>query len=164
MKIYVVSSIGKGTTLLSAFDNALHNAGVHNYNLIFLSSIIPPASKVIKTRRYKTSPNEFGHKLYVVESEIRSAEIGAFLAAGLGWYQLEDTRGYFVEHKIKGETRLAVKSEIKSLITRSLQDMCKFRKVKFSKKKLKMSISIGQVISSPTSVMTLAVYRSEGWK
>lgn len=41
----LVSSVGSGSTELNAFDNALCNAGVGNYNLVKVSSILPPMSK-----------------------------------------------------------------------------------------------------------------------
>lgn len=40
----LVSGTGSGSTALNAFDNALYNAGVGNYNLIKVSSILPPMS------------------------------------------------------------------------------------------------------------------------
>lgn len=163
MKISVVTAVGRANTLLSAFDNALQNAGVHNYNLIPLSSVIPPGTNIVKKRRYKTPPDEFGHKLYCIEAEIRSDETGKFVAAGLGWYQFGDKRGLFVEHWIKGETYVAVKSVIEFRILKSLQDMCRFRKVKFIKKNLRSAVSIAQVKREATSVLAMAVYQSEGW-
>lgn len=45
--IYVTSGIGEGQTNLSAFDAALWDAGIANFNLIKLSSVIPPHSKVL---------------------------------------------------------------------------------------------------------------------
>ena len=164
MKISVVTAVGRANTLLSAFDNALQNAGVHNYNLIPLSSVIPPGTSVITQRRYKTPPEEFGHRLYCIEAEIRSDETGKFIAAGLGWYQFDDKRGLFVEHWIKGETHVAVKSVIEFRILKSLQDMCRFRRIKFMKKNLHSAVSIAQVKREATSVLAMAVYQSESWK
>lgn len=164
MDIKVVSGIGTGKTTLSAFDSALKEAGVYNYNLITLSSIIPPGSKVVKTNQYDTPPDEYGHKLYVIKAEMRSEEAGKYISAGLGWYQFEDSRGLFVEHEIKGETRVAVKSEIESRIKNSLRDLCHFRGVKFEESKIKSAVAITQIKNSPTSVLVLAVYESEGWK
>lgn len=164
LEIKVVSGIGIGKTTLSAFDSALKDAGVCNYNLITLSSIIPPHSKVNKIRRYKTPSEEYGYKLYVIKAEIRSEEAGKYIAAGLGWIQQEDGRGMFVEHEIKGETRLAVESEIESRIDNSLKDLCKFRHIKFDPKKSKSAFSITQIKNHPTSVLVLAVYQSEGWE
>ncbi len=163
MDIKVVCGIGSGKTTLSAFDSALKDAGVYNYNLIALSSIIPPESKITKMRRYKTPPSEYGYKLYVIKAETRSEEAGKFIAAGLGWYQLEDGRGMFVEHDIKGETKIAVESEIEGRIVNSLKDLCVFRNIKFDAKKVKSATSITQIKDHPTSVLVLAVYQSEGW-
>lgn len=164
MEIRVVTGIGTGKTTLSAFDAALTDAGVSNYNLILLSSIIPPGSKVVRQKRYQTPPQEFGHKLYVVKAEVRSEEVGKFIAAGIGWYQLDDGRGFFVEHEIKGETKVAVESEINLRILNSLKDMCQFRHIRFEEKRLKCAISLTKIIDHPTCVLVLAVYQSEGWR
>lgn len=47
MEIQISTGIGIGPTQLSAFDSALNNAGVANYNLLKLSSVIPPKSKIV---------------------------------------------------------------------------------------------------------------------
>lgn len=164
IEIKVVCGVGSGKTTLSAFDSALKDAGVYNYNLICLSSIIPPTSKVNKIRRYKAPSKEYGHKLYVVKAELRSEEVGKFIAAGIGWYQLEDGRGIFVEHDIKGETKIAVESEINLRIINSLKDLAKFRGIKFDESKIRFAISLTQIKDHPTCVLVLAVYQSEGWE
>ncbi len=165
MDIKVVCGMGSGKTTLSAFDAALKDAGVYNYNLITLSSIIPPNSKVSKARRYKTPSEEYGHKLYVVKAEIRSHEVGKFLAAGIGWYQFgTDGRGVFVEHEIIGETKVAVESEINLRIQNSLKDLCMNRNIKFEEKKVKSAVSIEQIKNHPTCVLALAVFQSEDWR
>ena len=164
MEINVVCGVGTGKTILSAFDSALKDAGVYNYNLITLSSIIPPGSKVIKAKRYESPPQEYGHKLYVVKAEYRSEEVGKYIAAGVGWYQLEDNRGIFVEHEIKGETRIAVESEISLRIKNSLKDLAKFRNIKFDESKVHTATSITHIKDHPTCVLVLAVYKAEGWE
>lgn len=163
LKIKVVKGEGTGVTTLSAFDGALKTAGVYNYNLITLSSIIPPNSKVEKVDKYISPEAEFGHKLYVVMAQERSNETGKFIAAGIGWYQLAGGKGLFVEHHIKGDTKEAVKSELKFLIENSLKDLCQFRDIGFDKEKMDSEISITQVESHPACVLVLAVYQSEGW-
>ena len=40
------TATGTGRTLLAAFDDALLAAGVANFNLITLSSVIPPGSSI----------------------------------------------------------------------------------------------------------------------
>lgn len=164
MDIKIVSGVGTGKTILSAFDCALKDAGVYNYNLIVLSSIIPPGSKVSKAKSYETPPEEYGHKLYVVKAEYRSEEVGKYIAAGIGWYQLEGGRGIFVEHEIKGETRIAVESEIELRVKNSLKDLAKFRNIRFDESKVHSTTAITQIKDSPTCVLVIAVYQSEGWR
>ncbi len=60
MKIHIGTSIGTGETELSAFDTALYNAGIANYNLLYLSSVIPPrvnssSMTVVSVRSYQES-------------------------------------------------------------------------------------------------------------
>ncbi len=89
MNISVVSGHGEGKTTLSAFDAALSSAGVYNYNLIKLSSIIPPASIVKKIDSFDSPNSEYGDRLYVVMAEYRSQEVGKYIAAGFGWYHYD---------------------------------------------------------------------------
>lgn len=164
MVIKVVKGTGEASTPLSAFDAALKDAGVYNYNLITLSSVIPPKSKVIKTDKFETPDSEWGHKLYCVMAEERSNEAGKHIAAGVGWYQLDDDRGLFVEHHLIGDTRLSVESELYFRIKNSLMDLCKFRNITWQAKRMKYEVSIDKVKSKPSSVLVIAIYESEGWK
>ena len=163
MQIQIVTSTGEGKTLLSAFDNALQNAGVSNYNLIVLSSIIPPESTIVRKKSYVTPPEEFGHRLYVIRAEMRSNETGKFIAAGVGWYLLDDGRGFFVEHELVGDTKVAVEYDIENRIRNSLSDMCAFRHIRFVKEKVQTAIAIKQVDGQPACALAVAVYRSEPW-
>lgn len=163
MVIKVIKGAGEGSTPLSAFDGALKDAGVYNYNLITLSSVIPPATTVEKQDRYKTPEGEWGHKLYCVMAEERSERAGKFIAAGVGWYQLDDGRGLFVEHHITGDTNEVAKSIIMTRIKNSLKDLCRFRGIKWENSRMKYEISVAEVKAKPVSVLVIAVYKSEGW-
>jgi arginine decarboxylase len=46
MIIQINSGKGTGDTEIAAFDEALHCAGIHNLNLLYLSSVIPTKSKI----------------------------------------------------------------------------------------------------------------------
>ena len=50
---------------MAAFDAALLAANIANYNLLPLSSVIPPGCE-IEQKRPDTHPDEYGHRLYVV--------------------------------------------------------------------------------------------------
>ena len=162
MNIYVISGKGFGKTTLSAFDAALKSAGVYNYNLITLSSIIPPGLKVY-ARKFKSPEDSYGNKLYVVKSEIRSRESGKYIGAALGWYQIADGRGVFVEHEEIGETKEAVEANLSEEIKNSLSDLCRFRRFQFIEKKMKMKMVIMRVEDSAACALILAVYKSEFW-
>lgn len=162
MNIYITTGKGHGKTLISAFDASLKNAGVYNYNLIQLSSIIPPKS-VIKLQKYKASPSHYGDRLYIVRAEYRSRESGKYIGAAVGWYQLSDGRGVFVEHEDIGETKEAVESTLKQEVHDSLKDLLKSRKYPIIEKKLRSKVNIIQVKDAAACVQVIAVFKSEPW-
>lgn len=163
MNIVVIKSHGFGQTTLSAFDAALKSGGIFNYNLISLSSIIPPNSQVAIKKKHPNGKKNFGDRLYVVKADIRSDETGKAIAAGLGWYQFGDNRGVFVEHEIKAETKETAEEELYHKIENSISDLCKFRRVKFEIKKMGFSISTCEVKNQPACALVVAVYKSEPW-
>lgn len=163
MNIHIVSGIGHGQTTLSAFDAALQDCGVSNYNLLILSSIIPPGSTIVQDEKYTTDPSHFGDRLYVVMAEKRSRKMGRYIGAGIGWYQFDDGRGLFVEHQEIAETKVAVESELVTKIELSMTDLCLFRNIPFQKDQFHMRTVISCVEDKPTCVLTLAVFQSEPW-
>jgi arginine decarboxylase len=95
--IVIAPGVGRGPTALAAFDSALLDAGVANYNLICLSSVIPPGSRV-ERRRWSTPPQDWGRRLYCVVSQAREERPGHSVYAGIGWVQdPESGQGLFVE-------------------------------------------------------------------
>ncbi|MFN8591102.1 MAG: pyruvoyl-dependent arginine decarboxylase [Thermomicrobiales bacterium] len=163
--IAVAGGIGEGQTLLSAFDAALWACGVHDFNLIPLSSVIPPGSRVTRGDRYETPRQAFGHRLYVVKAESRSAEEGMVLAAGIGWWQWDDGRGVFVEHALQrtDQSRAAVVADLAAQITTSLGDLARRRGVAFVPERAEMQIASTVVRAMPTCALVLAVYEAAAW-
>jgi arginine decarboxylase len=105
LRIRLARGIGRGPTELAGLDAALMDAGVANYNLICLSSVIPPGS-TIKRGEHHTPPDEYGRRLYVVPSQMRQSTPGAGAHAGVGWVQNPARRhDLFVEPR--DATRLA---------------------------------------------------------
>ena len=67
MKLTVAAAIGRGRTELAAFDNALVVVGAANFNLVRLSSVIPPHSTVVEASDAPPRPQgTWGDRLYVV--------------------------------------------------------------------------------------------------
>ncbi len=78
----LVAGIENGNTELNAFDNALYNAGVGNYNLIKVSSILPPArreEKSVNVAPRRILPIAYGSK---VERKIGTTIVAA-VAVGI---------------------------------------------------------------------------------
>ena len=95
--IALATGLGDGPTPLAAFDAALRDAGVANYNLIGLSSVIPPGS-AIERRKWVTPREDWGRRLYCVVSQMREDRPGHSAHAGIGWVRDAGTgAGLFVE-------------------------------------------------------------------
>src|SRR6056297_2919337 len=106
--IRIVWGTASGPTALSAFDAALAAAGIHNYNLVTLSSVIPaePSIEVVGTA---PDLGPVGDELHVVESSATAAP-GETAAAGIGWARSESGRGIFYE--VSGSDPDEVRAEI----------------------------------------------------
>ena len=107
--IRVVWGTASGPTALSSYDAALAEAGVHNYNLVTLSSVIPagPDIEVVGTAPNLGPP---GEALEVVQSAATAAP-GERVAAGIGWARTADGPGIFYE--VDGTDPDAVRAEIR---------------------------------------------------
>jgi arginine decarboxylase len=99
--IEIACGTGTGPNTLAAFDAALRATGIANFNLLRLSSVIPPATEIRPvTGTVSPIPGEWGDRLYVVMAESRVTEPGQEAWAGIGWVQDEETgKGLFVEHE-----------------------------------------------------------------
>ena len=98
LKIITVTwGVGSGPTEISAFDKALFDAGIAQYNLIYLSSIIPPGATVV-TEKHQPKNFDYGNRLYSVMAK-NVSDVEESVWAGLGWLvDLKSGKGIFVEH------------------------------------------------------------------
>jgi arginine decarboxylase len=92
--IRVAWGAGMGPTAVASYDAALADAGVHNYNLVTVSSMIPPDATVdpIGTA---DDLGPVGGELTVVQARATATDPG-HVTAGLGWSQ-SSTGGIFYE-------------------------------------------------------------------
>jgi arginine decarboxylase len=163
MHIPVVVGRGRGRTALSAFDAALSDCGVLNYNLIRLSSVIPPETTVFESDRACSPPHEHGDRLYVVMAEQRADTPGRAIAAGIGWYQWQCGKGVFVEHETEGTSTVEAEAAVLDQIYASLRDLCERRRVGFDPLAVGWRLASAEVGEEPAAVVTLAVYGAERW-
>ncbi len=156
MRISVTKGTGSGKTRIAAFDNALWDAGIANYNLIRLSSVIPPGSDVIVEKADRNGI-EHGHKLYVVLAECFEASPGRKAVAGLGWVTANHIKGkgIFVEHA--GNSRQEVADYIEDTIT----SMTSYRPDEHGK--VMVEFAERECTGDIACAIVAAVYASEGW-
>jgi arginine decarboxylase len=162
MEIVLASGIGYGHTTLSAFDAALKEVGIHNFNLLKLSSVIPIGAEVKVVPHYCPGPGEHGYLLYVVLAETRTDRPRTGIAAGLGWYQLADGRGVFAEHSEQAEGLRSAELErgVTHKLRSTIQDLCSHRGWSFDERLLCCQVASCQVEERPASVLVTAVYES----
>jgi arginine decarboxylase len=157
MEIHVASGVASGPTELAAFDAALYAAGVANFNLLQLSSVIPPKSTVIEYDDKITEiAGNWGDRLYVVKADYRTATPGVEAWAGIGWVIEESTgKGLFVEHE--GEN----KDQVERQIHQSLTSLMQTRGIDFGKIQMKVDGIVCE--QDPVCATIIAVYKSEIW-
>jgi len=107
--IRIVSGSGHGPTPTAAYDAALAAAGVHNYNLVTLSSVVPGDATI---ERVGTAPDlgPAGQGLYVVQAA-ETAEEGE-AAAAIGWTREPDGPGIFYE--VSGSNEQTVREDVRA--------------------------------------------------
>lgn len=145
--------------MLSAFDAALYNAGIANYNLLRLSSVIPPESQIVIQPAgipAEIMPGKWGDRLYVVMAEQRTDITNEEAWAGIGWVQDPKTnKGLFVEHE--GTSEASVRADI----TASLQALMKTRGIDFGE--IHMEVQGTMCKNLPVCAMVVAVYQASDW-
>lgn len=156
MKIQIASGTGMGHTKLAAFDKALHQAGVLNFNLIKLSSIIPPDSILELKKPNPRKLGRWGDRLYVVMADMRIDTPNVEAWAGIGWVQDKKTgKGLFVEHEATNEQ--TVRRDIKA----SLESLQGIRSLDFGPIHMKV---VGRICTvEPVCALVIAVYEAESW-
>lgn len=160
MIIHMTSGIGQAPTKLAAFDAALNYSGIANYNILKLSSVIPPNSKIIDHKDgipAEIIPGDWGDRLYVVMAEKRVDTPHVEAWAGIGWVQEKETgKGLFVEHE--GNSERAVRRNIQH----SLEALMAIRNVDFGE--IQMKVVGGACKHHPICALVTAVYQASDWK
>lgn len=157
LTIEIATGVGRGPTAIAAFDAALREAGVHNYNLIRLSSVVPPASDIKVLGGAAKPPGDWGDRLYVVYAAQQATLPGEEAWAGIGWVQQPGTRkGMFVEHEGPSEEM------VRSAINLSLDSLVKGRDDEVfgaARQVVRGAVCDGE----PTCALVVAVFEAQGW-
>ncbi len=99
---FVVSGIGLSrASPINAFDRALKEAGIHDLNLVEVSSILPRDIKELKFESREEPQAYFkpGEIIHLVMAKKLSSG-GECIAAGLMWGEGQNSHGYVIEQTL----------------------------------------------------------------
>ena len=104
-KIFFTRGVGKSKDQLHSFEMALRNAGIAPYNLVVVSSILPPGAKIVP-KKEGLKYLKPGQILFLVMSRASCNEPNRLLAASVGSAVPADKKmyGYLSEHHSFGQT------------------------------------------------------------
>ncbi|NSW88248.1 arginine decarboxylase, pyruvoyl-dependent [bacterium] len=103
---FFTKGIGKSKEKLTSFEMALRNANIAEFNLVKVSSIMPPFCKIVsKSKGLKMLTP--GQIVYVVLSEASTNEPKRRITSSVGMAMPEDRskHGYLSEHHSYGESK-----------------------------------------------------------
>lgn len=107
-KVFFTSGVGRHTEYLESFEVALRNAGIEKYNLVTVSSILPPNCMIVSKEEglAELSP---GQIVFCVMSRISSDEPSRLITSSIGCAIPKDINkhGYISEHHAFGQTKAA---------------------------------------------------------
>ncbi len=153
--IVLSSGTGTGPTSLAAFDAALRDAGVANYNLLCLSSVIPPGA-VIERRRWHTPAEDWGRRLYCVLAQMREDRPGHWAHAGIGWVRdAQHGNGLFVE--LHDDDRERLDADLRT----TLESMQRGRGIALGE--TQTCIQSVRCVDRPACALVVAVYAAAAW-
>ncbi|MGI8457691.1 MAG: pyruvoyl-dependent arginine decarboxylase [Propionibacteriaceae bacterium] len=158
LTIRVSRGAAEGRTRLSAFDAALRIAGVADFNLIRLSSVIPPASDVLEVTGPDQLRGAHGDALYCVYAAGYASTPHSEAWAGVAWSRRQDDSGagLFVEHDGMSE------ADVRHELATSLEDLSMTRDLAFE--------PAGQMLTSirctekPVCALVIATFAAHGWE
>lgn len=157
LTIYVVRGVGSGRTDLSAFDTALGDAGVADFNLVRLSSVVPPGSRVVEIDGPHPKMGRHGDRLYCVYAAGYATRPGEVAFAGIAWALKKDgsAAGLFVEHTGSGQ------DELEALLSTSVEDLAANRGGDYEA--AGAVIASAECTSAPVCALVIAPYACAGW-
>jgi len=104
-KVFFTKGVGKNKEQLASFEDALRDAKIEKFNLVTVSSILPPKCKIVPSEDCLKELMP-GQVVFVVMSKNSSNEPNRMIAASVGCAVPTDrtTYGYLSEHHSFGQT------------------------------------------------------------
>ncbi|MBI4614440.1 MAG: arginine decarboxylase, pyruvoyl-dependent [Planctomycetes bacterium] len=109
--VFLVAGVGTAREKLVSFEEALRQAGIEAYNLVCVSSILPPRCEIVPPAEGVTSL-EPGGIVHCVLARLETDEEGRQIAVAIGMARPKDrsSHGYVAEvdeHDLDGELAAA---------------------------------------------------------
>ena len=102
-KVFFTKGVGIHKDKLASFEAALRSAGIEKYNIVFVSSILPPKCQVVTKEIGLTYFNP-GEIIYCVLARQETNEPNRLIASAIGVAKTTiDSYGYLPEHHSYGE-------------------------------------------------------------
>lgn len=157
LRIRMSRSRAEGPTRLAAFDAALVAAGLQNFNLLPLSSVIPLGASVDVVSPAEQLKGRHGDLLYCVYAASYATTPGAEAWAGMAWALQTDGSGagLFVEHSSTTE------ADLHAHLGATLGAMMENREQDY--------VEGGRLVASatctgaPVAALVVASYQTAGW-
>jgi len=133
---FIVQGVGESDlSKINAFDNALNDAGIANYNWVCVSSILPFSAEEDKS---KSLPKE-GSILFCVMSRIDGVR-GNQISAAIAVARVIDEKKYKRFGLVVESTSKEAKGKnLELLLTNKIREMCRLRKTKIVEFKIEQS-------------------------
>jgi|SRR6056297_263760 len=149
--IHVAGGVGLAPTEMSAYDAALADANLHNYNLITVSSVIPADGR-LEVVDEAPDLGPAGNRLTVVQGKtVAGPESSAeAITTGIGW---ATGRGPGLFYEASGTDPEAVEAEIR----RGLEAGCELREWEITDRDVHLS-TVEPADESYTAAVVLAAY------
>jgi arginine decarboxylase len=103
-RLFFTKGVGTHRDRLASFEQALRVAGIEKYNLVHVSSIMPPGCRIL-TKKQGIEKLKPGQILHVVMARIDTNEPNRMIASAIGMARPADTKGYgyLSEHHAYGQ-------------------------------------------------------------
>jgi arginine decarboxylase len=164
-RVFFTKGVGSHRDELRSFELALRSAGIEKYNLVHVSSILPPGCKIISQSQGLREMLP-GQVIYAVMARLSSDEPRRLLAASVGCAIPADKKlyGYLSEYHAFGQTEKAAGDYAEDLAAAMLASTLgiEFDESKHWDEK-KEVFKISNKIVRTRSITQSAVIRSRGY-
>jgi arginine decarboxylase len=121
-QVFLTKGKGQHRQRLVSFELALREAGISPFNLVRVSSILPPDCRLV-SRAEGLRKLKLGQVVFLVMSENSTAEDHRLISASIGLaipQNKEDQYGYLAEHEGFGESEKEVRAQAEELAAEML--------------------------------------------